>query len=61
MMINFEKAVEDLYDFLKTMPLDNETYETMIKKNEEIPVNTKTQERLIIDKEKVEENQKLHS
>ena len=61
MMFNFEKAVEDLYDFLKTMPLDNETYETMIKKNEEIPVNTKTQERLIIDKEKVEENQKLHS
>ena len=53
--------MEDLYDFLKTMPLDNETYETMIKKNEEIPVNTKTQERLIIDKEKVEENQKLHS
>ena len=40
MMYKFEKAVEDLYAFLKTMPVDNETYETMIKKNDEIPTNT---------------------
>ena len=49
MILNFEKAVEDLYAFLKTMPLDNDIYEIMLSKNDELPCNTINQERLIVD------------